>query len=65
MNWLKKRLKSRTHIWTTLSGVVAILEANFGLFREYIGEYYNVWFVAVMAVSYILREATKEAIEEK
>ena len=65
MKWLKKRLKSWTHIWTTLSGVVGILEVNFGLFREYLGIHYGWCFVLAMVVGYLLREKTKQPVEEK
>lgn len=63
--WLKKRLKSKTHLFTTLVGVLGILETHYGMLREYLGIHYSWSFMLVMLVGYLLREYTKQSVDDK
>lgn len=62
---LLKRLKSKTHIWSTLIGLVGILEVNYGLMRDLLGEHYGWSYIVIMAIGYILREATTKPVSDK
>lgn len=63
--WIKKRLKSKTHWFNIIVGTLGILEANFGLLRAQLGDHYGAAFIAVAVVGFMLREATKEPVEAK
>ena len=65
--WCKllKRLKSKTHIWHTIVGLLGILEVNYGLLRDMLGEHYGWSYIVIMGVGYILREVTNKAVSDK
>lgn len=62
---LFKRLKSKTHIWHTLVGLLGILEVNYGLLRDMLGEHYGWSYIVIMAMGYILREVTTKPVSDK
>lgn len=63
--WLKKRLKSKTHLFNTLVGAFGILEANFHYLQKGLGANYGWAFVVVAVAGYLLREVTKTPMSEK
>lgn len=62
---IKKRLKSKTYIWSALVGVIGILEVNYGLLRDMLGEHYGWSYMVIMLVGFLLREATTKSIQDK
>lgn len=62
---LFKRLKSKTHIFSTIVGLLGILEVNYGLLRDMLGEHYGWSYIVIMAASYILREVTTKPVSDK
>lgn len=62
---LFKRLKSKTHIFSTIVGLLGILEVNYGLLREMLGEHYGWSYIVIMAIGYILREITTKPVSDK
>lgn len=62
---IKKRLKSKTHWFNIAVGALGVLEANFGLLRDTLGDHYGTAFIAVAIVGFVLREATKEPVSAK
>jgi hypothetical protein len=62
---IKKRLKSKTYWKEIISGGLVLLEAQYGLLREILGEHYGWSYLAVMMVGFLVREITKKPIQEK
>lgn len=62
---IKKRLSSKTYRVALLLSILGVVEMNFPLLQPMLGEYYGVTYIAVAAVFMILRELTKESIEDK
>lgn len=66
MDWLKKRLKSKT-IWLvsiapSLLAFMVMYEANF---KELLDQYYQYVFMAIAALAYYSRETTHESLDDK
>ncbi len=62
---IKQKLKSDTHKWNLLMGIVGIVEINMGLLEGLLGDYYGVAFIVVAAVGYLLREKTTMPVSMK
>jgi hypothetical protein len=62
---IKQKLKSDTHKWNLLMGVVGIVEINMGLLKGVLGEYYGAVFIVVAVIGYLLREKTTMPVEMK
>lgn len=62
---LKQWHKSKTIWFGHFIALVGILEANIGLLRNNLGDYYGYAFILLSAVTYILRQQTTKPISEK
>lgn len=62
---IKQKLKSKTHRWNLIQGVVAIVELKFGLLEGLLGEWYGLAFIVTMVVGYVLREMTTLPVSMK
>lgn len=62
---IKKRLKSKTYQLSLLMGFMGIVEMNFHLLQEILGQYYGVTYIAAMFLFMLVREMTNSAISEK
>jgi len=49
---------SKTVLWSTLLGVLGIVELNMSLLQATLGDYYGFTFIGVGIVTYILRTLT-------
>lgn len=57
--------KSKTIWFGHLLALVGILEANIGLLRDNLGEYYGYAFIAIALMTYFLRSKTNKALTDK
>lgn len=66
MNWLKKRLKSKT-IWLTsiAPGVMAFMIMYSGTLKEMLSGNYNYIFMAFAAIAWYSRETTDSSLDDK
>ena len=65
MKWVKQRLRSKTYWKEIICGVFVILETQFGLLREILGDHYGLAYLLVMLAGFIIRELTKTPVSEK
>ncbi len=65
VNTVKKSLKSKTIWFGHLLAIVGIVEANIGLLRNNLGDYYGYTFIAVAVITYWLRSKTDKSLSEK
>jgi len=61
MGWLR----SKTIWFGHLLAIVGIVEANIGLLRESLGEYYGYTFIGIAVITYILRAVTDKPLKDK
>lgn len=54
----KTKLQSKTINAAVLIGIMGIVETNFGLLRESLGDWYGVSYIAIAALMYYLRTVT-------
>ena len=62
---LKKRLSSKTYRAALLLSILGVVEVNFSLLQPMLGEYYGITYIITAAVFMVLRELTKDSIEDK
>lgn len=62
---IRQHLKSKTQRWNLALAVAGIIELNFHLLRDNLGDSYGAAFILVSVVGAILRSVTTEAINAK
>ena len=62
---IKQWLKSRTIQSATFLAMMGIVELNFPLLQELLGQYYGVSFIAIALLMGYLRHITTKPINEK
>lgn len=60
-----KHLKSKTQLFNLAIAVIGVLELNFHLLRENLGEAYGIAFILVSIGGLVLRTITTESIDAK
>ena len=61
----KKIHKSKTIWFGHALAALGIVEANMGLLRNNLGDYYGYVFIGVALITYILRQNTTKPLSEK
>ena len=62
---IRQHLKSKTQWFNLALAVAGILELNFHLLRDNLGDWYGVAFILVSVIGAVLRSVTTEAINAK
>lgn len=63
---IKKRFKSKTHLFNSVAGLLLIMEQNMQVIRPALGDSTFAYLAFGLIVgNYILREVTKQPIAEK
>ena len=66
MNWLIKRLKSKTIWLTTIApGLLAFMVMYSSHIESLLDEYYNAVFLVIAALAWYSRETTNQSLDEK
>jgi hypothetical protein len=58
----KPKLKSKTVSFALALGALGVIETNFHLLRDLLGDWYGVSFIAVSLATYYLRTITREPL---
>lgn len=59
----KPKSKSKTIRTATIIAVLGVVEVNFGLLRDMLGDWYGVSYIAIAVIMAYLRTITKEPVE--
>lgn len=59
----KPKSKSKTIRTAALIAVLGVIEVNFGLLRDMLGDWYGVSYITIAAVMAYLRTITKEPVK--
>lgn len=62
---IKKRLKSKTYLLSLAVTALGVVELNFHLLQQQLGEHYGVAFIVIAAASAVCRELTSTSISDK
>ena len=62
---IMKHLKSRTQRWNLAIATAGIVELNFHLLRDNLGDSYGAAFILVSVIGMFLRAVTRESIDAK
>ena len=62
---IKKRLKSKTYQAAIVMGIIGIVEMNFYMLQELLGEWFGASYIISAIIFMFLREITKESIDDK
>ena len=59
---MKSRIKSKTH-WTAAAiAGLGMVETNFPMIRDYLGDYYGLSYIGIAVIMAVLREVTTEPV---
>lgn len=65
VNRMMKRIKSKTHLWTTVGMIFGICITYFDQVREQLGAKAGMIFIGLQLGAYFMRELTKTSVDEK
>lgn len=65
MNILLARLKSKTYRLQLVVLLLGVLEINFHLLQQYLGDWYGLSFVVISVIGAVVRELTKAPVGAK
>lgn len=65
MNAIIARLKSKTYRLQLAVLLLGVLEINFHLLQQYLGDWYGLSFVVISVVGAVVRELTKAPVGAK
>lgn len=59
----KPKSKSKTIRTATIIAILGVVEVNFGLLRDMLGDWHGVSYIAIAVIMAYLRTITKEPVE--
>lgn len=59
---MKSQFKSKTINFAALVGALGVVEVNFHLLQDLLGQWYGVSYIAIAAIVYYLRTITTEPV---